>query len=144
MQEQKTSHPLIEEADKKKNEGKHVEAITLCERVLAGDLSCVEAYEEIGDNYLSLRKYDRAEKALEASGVIINKNLIPFDKLPAAQCSGIRIGSPALTTRGFKEPQMRQTARLVDTILTASGPDDHKLVVAVGEIRELCRAFPLD
>jgi len=72
MQDQKT-HPLIEEADKKKNEGKHVEAISLCERVLAGDLSCVEAYEEIGDNYLSLRKYDRAEKALKQA-LKYNKN----------------------------------------------------------------------
>jgi glycine hydroxymethyltransferase len=87
---------------------------------------------------------DRAEKALEASGVIVNKNLIPFDKLPASHCSGIRIGSPALTTRGFKQPEMRRAARIVDTILTASGPDDQKLIVAVGEIRELCRAFPLD
>lgn len=57
-------HPLIEEADKKKNEGKHLEAIRICERVLASDLNCVEAFEEIGDNYLSLRKYDKAEKAL--------------------------------------------------------------------------------
>lgn len=57
-------HPIIEEADKKKNEGKHVEAINICEKILAGDLKCVEAYEEIGDNYLSLRKYDKAEKAL--------------------------------------------------------------------------------
>jgi tetratricopeptide (TPR) repeat protein len=73
MQEQKTSHPLIEEADKKKNEGKHVEAISLCERVLSSDLSCVEAYEEIGDNYLSLRKYDRAEKALQQA-LKYNKN----------------------------------------------------------------------
>lgn len=57
-------HPLIEEADKMKNEGKHMEAISLCEKLLMNDLDCVEAYEEIGDNYLSLRKYDRAEKAL--------------------------------------------------------------------------------
>lgn len=57
-------HPLIEEADKKKNEGKHIEAIHLCERILVSDLACVEAYEEIGDNYLSMRKYDKAEKAL--------------------------------------------------------------------------------
>jgi tetratricopeptide (TPR) repeat protein len=57
-------NPLIEEADKKKNEGKHLEAIRLCERILSGDLNCTEAYEEIGDNYLSLRKYDNAEKAL--------------------------------------------------------------------------------
>lgn len=71
MSEQKI-HPLIEEADKKKNEGKHVEAIHICERVLAGDLDCVEAYEEIGDNYLSLRKYDKAEKALRQA-LKINK-----------------------------------------------------------------------
>ena len=58
-------HPLIEEADKKKNEGKHLEAINLCEKILASDLDCTEAYEEIGDNYLSLRKYDKAEKALQ-------------------------------------------------------------------------------
>ncbi|MBI5753663.1 tetratricopeptide repeat protein [Candidatus Peregrinibacteria bacterium] len=66
-------HPLIEEADKKKNEGKHLEAIHLCERILSGDLGCVEAYEEIGDNYLSLRKYDRAEKALRQA-IKLNKN----------------------------------------------------------------------
>ncbi|PIR55002.1 hypothetical protein COU74_04680 [Candidatus Peregrinibacteria bacterium CG10_big_fil_rev_8_21_14_0_10_36_19] len=60
-----TVHPLIEEADKKKNEGKHLEAIRICEQILTSDLKCVEAYEEIGDNYLSLRQYDKAEKALE-------------------------------------------------------------------------------
>lgn len=57
-------HPLIKEADKKKNEGKHMEAIRICEKVLTYDLDCTEAYEEIGDNYLSLRKYEQAEKAL--------------------------------------------------------------------------------
>lgn len=65
MSDLKVSHPLIEEADKKKNEGKHNEAIKICERVLMKNLDCVEAYEEIGDNYLSLRKYDQAEKALQ-------------------------------------------------------------------------------
>lgn len=64
MSHTKISHPLIEEADKKKNEGKHLEAIRLCERVLTKDLNCTEAYEEIGDNYLSMRKYAQAEKAL--------------------------------------------------------------------------------
>ena len=83
-----------------------------------------------------------AEKALEDAGIIVNKNLIPFDKLPAAQTSGIRIGSPALTTRGFKEPEMRQVARLVDTVLTADG--DGKIAAAKAEIKVLCDAFPLD
>lgn len=59
------ANPLIEEADKKKNEGKHLEAIRICEQILSSDLECTEAYEEIGDNYLSLRKYDQAEKALK-------------------------------------------------------------------------------
>lgn len=71
MAEQKV-HPLIEEADKKKNEGKHLEAIKICEKVLTHDLHCVEAYEEIGDNYLSLREYDKATKALRQA-LKINK-----------------------------------------------------------------------
>lgn len=84
-----------------------------------------------------------AEKALEAAGIIVNKNLIPFDKLPAAETSGVRIGSPALTTRGFKEDEMRRVARLVDTVLT-SGGDEKKLAAARAEIKALCDAFPLD
>lgn len=64
MEETKT-HPLIEEADKMKNAGKHLEAIKLCEKILTDDLKNIEAYEEIGDNYLSLRKYEKAEKALK-------------------------------------------------------------------------------
>ena len=56
---------LIEEADKKKLIGSHREAIQMCEKVLLYDLDCSEAYEEIGDNYLSLHDYQRAKKALD-------------------------------------------------------------------------------
>lgn len=56
---------LIQEADEKKMDGKHEEAITICEKILLQDLTCLEAYEEIGDNYLSLRQYSKAEKALK-------------------------------------------------------------------------------
>jgi tetratricopeptide (TPR) repeat protein len=66
------TNPLIQEADKKKNEGNHTEAIRICERILSTDLDCVEAFEEIGDNYLSLRKYDKAEKALRQA-IKLNK-----------------------------------------------------------------------
>ncbi|PKL37075.1 hypothetical protein CVV38_04290 [Candidatus Peregrinibacteria bacterium HGW-Peregrinibacteria-1] len=59
-----TLNPLIEEADLLKSDGKHQEAILLCEQILKTDLECVEAFEEIGDNYLSLREYGKAEKAL--------------------------------------------------------------------------------
>lgn len=57
-------NPYIQESMELKEEGKHMEAIRLCERILVNDLKCVEAYEEIGDNYLSMNKYDKAEKAL--------------------------------------------------------------------------------
>lgn len=62
---------LIKEADKLKMEGQHKEAISICEKILHEDLECVEAYEEIGDNYLSLREYEKAKKALE-KGLKIN------------------------------------------------------------------------
>lgn len=55
---------LIKLADEKKMKGEHLEAIKICEKILIDDLNCVEAYEEIGDNYLSLRYYDKAQKAL--------------------------------------------------------------------------------
>lgn len=55
---------LIEEADRKKMQGDHPTAIKICEKVLIQDLKCIEAYEEIGDNYLSLRQYEKAKKAL--------------------------------------------------------------------------------
>lgn len=56
---------LIAEADRLKLEGRHEDAIRLCEKMLLSDLECVEAYEEIGDNYLSLKEYERAERALK-------------------------------------------------------------------------------
>lgn len=55
---------LIQEAEQLKMEGNHKEAILHCEKILYSDLNCTEAYEEIGDNYLSLREYDKAKKAL--------------------------------------------------------------------------------
>lgn len=55
---------LIKEADQKKMKGEHSEAIKLCEKILSEDLNYTEAYEEIGDNYLSMRQYEKARKAL--------------------------------------------------------------------------------
>lgn len=56
---------LLDEADRKKMQGQHHDAIKICEKILSSDLNCVEAYEEIGDNYLSLRQFDKAKKALQ-------------------------------------------------------------------------------
>lgn len=64
IQEQTPLNPLLEEAEQKKLKGEHLEAIKVCEKILINDLDCIEAYEEIGDNYLSLRQYDKAKKAL--------------------------------------------------------------------------------
>jgi protein O-GlcNAc transferase len=60
----KHNRTLLEQADLLKSQGEYLEAIKLCEEILADDLNCVEAYEEIGDNYISLRKLEKAEKAL--------------------------------------------------------------------------------
>lgn len=57
-------NPLIQ-ADQLKLQGEHFDAIAICEKVLRNDLDCIEAYEEIGDNYLSLREFDKAMKALK-------------------------------------------------------------------------------
>jgi len=69
MKEQKKNNInlLMEEADRKKMQGQHLDAIKICEKILTQDLECVEAYEEIGDNYLSLRQYEKAKKALSRS-----------------------------------------------------------------------------
>jgi tetratricopeptide (TPR) repeat protein len=64
MQKTLNANFLIKEADQKKMKGEHLEAIKICEQILSDDLACTEAYEEIGDNYLSLRQYEKAKKAL--------------------------------------------------------------------------------
>jgi glycine hydroxymethyltransferase len=82
-----------------------------------------------------------AEKALERAGITVNKNLIPFDKRPPLDPSGLRIGTPALTTRGMKEAEMRQIARWIDEVLRE--PDNETVLSRVREqVRELCRQFP--
>ncbi|MCS6977995.1 MAG: serine hydroxymethyltransferase [Gemmatales bacterium] len=82
-----------------------------------------------------------AEKALDRAGITVNKNLIPFDRRPPLDPSGLRIGTPALTTRGMKETEMRQIAVWMDQVLSA--PDDDRLLERIrNEVRDLCRQFP--
>jgi glycine hydroxymethyltransferase len=82
-----------------------------------------------------------AEKALDHAGITVNRNGIPFDTRPPLDPSGIRIGSPALTTRGMNETQMRHIARWIGSILKA--PADTTLQAKIrGEVDELCKAFP--
>jgi len=82
-----------------------------------------------------------AEKALDAAGITINRNGIPFDTRPPLDPSGIRIGSPALTTRGMNELHMKQIAQWMGSILRS--PADLALQAKVrSEVDELCQAFP--
>ncbi|TVQ32651.1 MAG: serine hydroxymethyltransferase [Phycisphaeraceae bacterium] len=83
-----------------------------------------------------------AEKWLEAAGVITNKNGIPDDPRPPRITSGLRLGSPAVTTRGFGADEMRRIAGWIDTVLGSKGEDGATRQVRE-EVRELCAAFPL-
>jgi glycine hydroxymethyltransferase len=83
-----------------------------------------------------------AEKALGDAGITVNKNAIPFDTNPPMKPSGIRIGSPALTTRGMKENEMRQVGRwIAEALLQRS--DTAVLERIRREVLGLCEAFPL-
>src|SRR5580704_16355543 len=83
-----------------------------------------------------------AEKALGEAGITVNKNAIPFDTNPPMKPSGIRIGTPALTTRGMKEPEMRQIGRwIAESLLHRT--DAGALARIRKEVLGLCEAFPL-
>jgi glycine hydroxymethyltransferase len=83
-----------------------------------------------------------AEKALGEAGITVNKNAIPFDTNPPLKPSGIRIGTPALTTRGMKETEMRQIGRWIAEALTAR-TDTSVLAKIRRQVLELADAFPL-
>jgi glycine hydroxymethyltransferase len=88
-----------------------------------------------------------AEKWLEAAGIVTNKNGIPDDPRPPRVTSGLRLGSPAVTTRGFREAQMKQVAGWIDRVLSAGleSPADLELATAdvSNEVRGVCEQFPL-
>jgi len=83
-----------------------------------------------------------AASVLEIAGITVNKNSIPFEKLSPHITSGIRIGTPAVTTRGMKKPEMVIIAGLIVDILKKPG-DERLVEKARAKVSELCRAFPL-
>jgi len=83
-----------------------------------------------------------AEKSLEAAGIIINRNTIPFDPLPPLVTSGIRLGTPAMTTRGLGREEMKLIAALIIKVIT--NPGNQKIQNQVRqEVGQLCQRFPV-
>ena len=83
-----------------------------------------------------------AEAALDKAGITVNKNMIPFDPEKPMVTSGIRVGTPALTTRGMKEKEMAYVGELLGEALDHAS-DDAALGKVRGKVRELAHDFPL-
>lgn len=83
-----------------------------------------------------------AEESLDKANITLNKNMVPYDTESPFVTSGIRIGSPAMTTRGFGEDEFKQVASLIDRVL--QDPENESLLETVKqEVKELCENFPL-
>lgn len=118
-----------------------------------GDALIAKGYRLVSggtDNHLmlvDLRPRDEeltgadAETWLESAGIIVNKNGIPNDPRPPRVTSGLRLGTPALTTRGLKEEQMQQVADWIDRVLTSRGDETTGSQVRA-EIADFCTRFP--
>lgn len=84
-----------------------------------------------------------AADLLEAAGMIVNKNLIPHDPAPATETSGIRPGTPGLTSRGMKEPEMKLIGQWMARVIHEGRDKPEVLQEIRDEVRELCEAFPI-
>ena len=132
---------------------------TYCKQIVANAKALAEALVKHGyrlcsggtDNHLMLvdlrlRNAELtgadAEKWLEVGGIITNKNGIPNDPRPPMVTSGLRLGTPALTTRGMKEAEMRQVADLLDRVMDGKG-DPATCAEVREDVRKLCEKFPL-
>jgi glycine hydroxymethyltransferase len=83
-----------------------------------------------------------AERLLDSVGMTVNKNAIPFDPLPPATASGIRVGTPATTSRGFGTTEMRQVGELL--VRTLRQRDDAAALAEVAsQVRDICARFPV-
>ncbi len=121
-------------------------AKALAESLLAFDFDLVSGGT---DNHLMLIDLSNkgitgldAERLLGEVGIVANKNAVPFDKKGPKITSGLRLGTPALTTRGMTEVEMRQIARLINDTLGAPGTESVSKRVH-HEVLELCKRFPI-
>jgi len=108
-------------------------------RVVAGGTDNHLALVDLSSIGLSGRD---AEGALEAVGIMVNRNSIPFDPRPALTTSGIRVGTPAVTTRGFGSAEMKRVAALIVKVLAHAG-DAHVERQVRTEVKEICHRFPI-
>jgi glycine hydroxymethyltransferase len=83
-----------------------------------------------------------ADAALDTAGIIVNKNAVPYDEKPPAVASGIRLGSPIVSTRGMKEPEMKRIVELVDRVLQHR-QEPSVLEEVRGQAKALCAQFPI-
>lgn len=120
-------------------------------KVLA-DALMEEGFELISggtDNHLILMDLSHkgitgadAQERLERAGITVNKNSVPFDRLPPGKASGIRIGTPAVTTRRMGPNEMRIVASLIAKVLNNSA--DEQMITGIrNRVKELCDSFPL-
>ena len=83
-----------------------------------------------------------AENSLEKAGITVNKNMVPFDQRSPMITSGIRIGTPAMTTRGMKESEMKIIVKFIDRVL--KDPENFQNLEAIKkEVNQFCSSFPL-
>lgn len=120
-------------------------AKVLAEKLLAHGLELVSGGTDNHIVLIDLTKRDLtgvdAENALEQAGIVVNKNSIPFDKKGPRVTSGIRLGTPALTTRGMKEREMKKIAEWIIRVLER--PYEKKVLTDVRSmVHSLCRQFP--
>ncbi len=130
---------------------------TYCQQIVANAKSLAEAIMSEGfdlvtggtDNHLLLVDLSTkeitgkdAEIALDKAGITVNKNTVPNEKRSPFVTSGVRIGTPALTSRGMREPEMKQIAKWIAQVL--KNPSDEKSLANIhGQVRELCHSFPI-
>jgi glycine hydroxymethyltransferase len=108
-------------------------------RIVSGRTDCHMFLVDLRSKNLTGRE---AEDALGRVGITVNKNAVPNDPQKPTITSGVRIGSPAMTTRGFKELEAEQLANLIADVLDA--PQDDKVAKQVaGEVKKLCDKYPV-
>ena len=83
-----------------------------------------------------------AEKALEKAGITVNKNMVPFDKRSPFVTSGIRVGTPAITTRNMGTQEMKKVAQLIDMVINNPDSDDNLEKVKLN-VKDLCESYPI-